>query len=74
MLTHGVAYNRTVVQHAGFKKLDADLSSHCGFVTTGLQVTAGVHRHSGAAPGDAQRFLEDGDAAELAHHRHADSV
>lgn len=43
-------------------------------MTTGLQVTARVHRHAGAAPGDAQRLLEDGDAAELARHRHADSV
>lgn len=45
-----------------------------GFMTTGLQVASWVHRHTGAAPGDAQRFLEDGDAAELARHRHADSV
>lgn len=44
------------------------------FLATGLQVGSRVHRHAGAAPGDAQRLLEDGDAAELARHRHADSV
>lgn len=43
-------------------------------MTTGLQVSSRVHRHTGASPGDAQRFLEDGDAAKLARHRHADSV